>query len=287
MEGDFQNPAGGPLKQKLDALLKKDLFLPVVPAAITRVIQTFDNPDLTPQALAREIAEDPVLTIQLLKTANSAYFGLARNVDTPNEAVRLLGIDKVRALVMASAIQACFHTLSSTKLEMVWSISLNCADVGASVATMLELDRATAYTAGVLHSVGMLVMHAGMPELVDKLDYRVHPASAERPQAERALFGYSYAEAGAALLRDWGLPRRFVDALEHQFTPLDNDRHEVLACVLNLAGWRARAEFCQLTPKDMAITYPCEVGLILNIDHDLMLGDIPGRVVREVELEEA
>ncbi|MGE0332240.1 MAG: HDOD domain-containing protein [Ramlibacter sp.] len=270
--------------KNLTDLMALDLALPVVPAAMARVIQAFDAPNPSTEVLARDIADDPVLTMHLLRTANSAYFGLGRTVVTPLDAVRVLGFDKVRSLAIAMALKSCFHNIEERKLSAVWTISLNAADVAMGIGNLIGVDRGTAYTAGLLHAVGMLVMTAAMPDAMRALDDLSHPMAPARVQLEQSHFGYSYAQAGAVLLRHWGLPTRFVEAVENQFAPLDNDHHEILAAVTCLAGWRARGEFCGLNDADMATSYPDEVGLLLDLDPDMMLAGIPGQRVRTTVL---
>lgn len=272
------------MKTPLADLMSQDLALPVAPMAMTRVIRAFDEANPCADTLARDIGDDPVLTAQLLRSANSAYFGLRRTVVSPLDAVRVLGFDKVRGLVMTAALKSCFHTVEPRKMEAVWTVSLNAADVALTIGNLTGIDRATAYTAGLLHAVGMLVMTAAMPDAMRALDGLSHPMAPARPALEKERFGYCYAQAGAVLLRHWGLPLRFIEAVEHQFSPLENDHHEVLAAVINLAGWRARGEFCKLNEADMSTSYPDEVGLMLGLDPDMMLAGIPGRKVREAEL---
>lgn len=274
------------MKKNLTDLMALDLALPVVPSAMSRVIQAFDAPNPSAETLARDIADDPVLTMHLLRAANSAYFGLGRTVVTPLDAVRILGFDKVRGLAIGMALKACFHNLEQRKLDAIWIVSLNAADVAMGIGNLVGLDRGTTYTAGLLHAVGMLVMSAAMPDAIRAMDDLSHPMAPARPQQEQARFGYCYAQAGAVLLRHWGLPLRFVEAVENQFAPLENDHHEVLAAVTSLAGWRARGEFCGLNEADMATSYPDEVGLILGLDPDMMLTGIPGRQPRVPVLAE-
>lgn len=270
-------PISPGMKAKIAALINNSLVLPVAPQTLARLVASFDAPDMSVDAIARDISDDPVLTASLLKSANSAFFGLTRPVATPADAMRILGFTKVRGLVLTTAMRASFHQIPPNKAAAIWAVSLDAADIAMSLARMTSQDNATAYTCGMLHAVGMLVMHAAMPEAILALDRQVLPMTLERAEAERAQFGFCHAEAGAALAQCWGLPKRFADALEFQYTPLDNDRHEVLAAIVNLAGWRARADFCRLDQSEMATSYPDEVGLILNLDHDMMIGDIPGR----------
>ena len=255
-----------------EELIARKLTLPVAPAAVTGVIRVFKSPNVTVTAVVAEIADDPVLTALLLRTANTVGFSHGRRISSPLDAVRTLGLDRVYGLVTAAAVQGSFHLVPAAKLDAVWEVSLKAADFALDIGALIGIDRATAYTAGLLHAVGMLVMSASMPEAVRAMDEVHPPMLPRRPGLEQTAFGYSYAEAGGALLHHWGLPQRFVDALKHQFAPLENDHHEVLATVVCIAGWRARAEFCNLNEADMITSYPDEVGLLLGLDPDMMMG---------------
>lgn len=259
------------MTQSLDELLAHKLTLPIAPVAVTGVIRVFKSPDVQVSAVVAEVADDPVLTALLLRAANSVGYSHGRKISSPLDAVRTLGMDRVYGLVTAAAVQGSFHAVPTAKLDAVWEVSLRAADFALDIGALIGIDRATAYTAGLLHAVGMLVMSASQPALIRSLDEVHPPMLPRRPRLERAAFGFCYADAGAALLRHWGLPQRFVDALQHQFSPLDEDHHEVLAAVVCIAGWRARAEYCNFNEADMITSYPDEVGLLLGLDPDLMM----------------
>lgn len=270
----------------LDKLLKQPQALPSVPKVVRKLIDTFEQPDVDPMMVASLIEEDPVLVAKLLKTANSAFFGLSRNVTNAREAMNILGLIKVRALVVASALGEGFHTVGGVNLNQFWRCSLNTANLARYIALPIRIDENTAFTAGLIHGIGELVMHVGMPEAMIELDRAVPMLDLKRARAERSVFGYSYAEVGAALAREWKFPRRMINAIEHQCAPFDNDVYEPIAGVVHIAAWRARAEEQDMRGELLINTYPDPVGLVLGIDPDTVVAERIPSISRHTDFDE-
>lgn len=272
---------------QLDKLLKQPNALPSAPKVVRKLMETFDQEEVDLLKASALIEDDPVLTAKLLKMANSAFFGLHRSVTTAREAINVMGLIKVRALVIAAALGDGFHCVGGMNLGQFWRYSLNSANLSRYIALPIRIDESTAFTAGLVHGIGELVMHAGMPEAMIDLDRSVPMLDLKRSRAERGLFGYSYAEVGAALAREWKFPKKMIDAIEHQVAPFDNDVYEPIAGVIHIASWRARAEELSLGSEGLINTYPDPVGLVLGIDPDIVIGeDIPS-LTRQREGAEA
>lgn len=257
----------------IDKLLKQPNALPSAPKVVRQLIETFQQDDVDIMKAAALIESDPVLTAKLLKLANSAFFGLNRNVSTAREAMNVMGLIKVRALVIASALGDGFHTVGSVNMGQFWRYSLNTANLSRYLALPIKIDENTAFTAGLIHAIGELVMHVGMPEAMIDLDRSVPMLDLKRARAEKGLFGYSYADVGAALAREWKFPKKMVNAIEHQAAPFDNDVYEPIAGVIHIANWRARAEELSLGSEGLINTYPDSIGLALGVDPDSVMGE--------------
>jgi HD-like signal output (HDOD) protein len=272
---------------QLEKLLKQPNALPSAPKVVRQLMATFDQEDVDLLRAAALIESDPVLTAKLIKTANSAFFGLHRSV-TNREAMNMMGLIKVRALVIGAALGDGFHRLGGVNLGQFWRYSLNSANLSRYIALPIRIDESTAFTAGLVHGIGELVMHAGMPEAMIDLDRSIPMLDLKRARAERGLFGYSYAEVGAALAREWKFPKKMINAIEHQVAPFDNDVYEPIAGVIHIASWRARAEELSLGSEGLINTYPDPVGLVLGIDPDTVIGEeIPSITRHEATSEDA
>ncbi len=257
----------------IEKLLKQPNTLPSAPKVVRQLIETFEQEDPDLMKVAQLIESDPALTAKLLKTANSAFFGLTRNVTTARDALNVMGLIKVRALVIAAALGDSFHMLGGVNLNQFWRYSLNTANLSRYLALPIRIDENTAFTAGLIHGVGELVMHMGMPEAMLDLNQSVPMLDLKRAKAEQGLFGYSYADVGAALAREWRFPKKMIDAIEHQVAPFDNNVYEPIAGVIHIANWRARAEELSLGNQVRITTYPDSIGLALGVDPDIVIGD--------------
>lgn len=258
---------------QLEKLLKQPNALPSAPKVVRKLIETFDQEEVDLLRAADLIEDDPVLTAKLLKMANSAFFGLHRSVTTARDAISVMGLIKVRALVIGAALGDGFHSVGAVNLSQFWRYSINTANLSRYIALPLRIDESTAFTAGLIHAIGELVMHAGMPEAMIELNRSVPLLDLKRAKAQRALFGYSYADVGAALAREWKFPKKMVNAIEYQLAPFDNDVYEPIAGVLHIASWRSRAEELSLGSEALINTYPDGVGLVLGIDPDALVCD--------------
>jgi HD-like signal output (HDOD) protein len=272
---------------QLEKLLKQPDALPSAPKVVRKLIETFDQDEVDAMLVASYIEDDPVLTAKLLKTANSAFFGLSRQVSNAREAMNVLGMIKVRALVIAASLGERFHTVGSVNLNQFWRYSLNTANLSRYIALPIKIDENTAFTAGLIHGIGELVMHVGMPEAMLDLDRSVPMLDLKRSKAERGIFGYSYAEVGAALAREWHFPKRMINAIEHQTAPFDNDVYEPIAGVIHIGSWRARAEEQSMRSELLINTYPDPVGLVLGIDPDTVVAEEIPSLSRHAEESES
>ena len=272
---------------QLEKLLKQPNALPSAPKVVRKLIETFDQEDVDAMLAASLIEDDPVLTAKLLKTANSAFFGLSRQVSNAREAMNVLGMIKVRALVIAASLGEGFHKVGSVNLNQFWRYSLNTANLSRYIALPIKIDENTAFTAGLIHGIGELVMHVGMPEAMLDLDRSVPMLDLKRSKAERGIFGYSYAEVGAALAREWHFPKRMINAIEHQTAPFDNDVYEPIAGVIHIGSWRARAEEQAMRSELLINTYPDPVGLVLGIDPDTVVAEEIPSLSRHAEESES
>lgn len=257
----------------LDQLLSQSKALPPAPAVAGRLIETLDDPDADLQTLSDLIETDPVLTAKLMQQANSAFFGLLRPVRHPREAISMLGLVKVRAMALAVLLQDSFRTTPGMDLELFWRYSLTTANLARYVAAPLGVDDSAVYTVGLIHAIGELVMHVGMPGAMAEVDAKLSPFDLRRARAEDAMLGFNYARVGATLARQWRFPKRMVLGLESHLAPFDDNRIEPIAAVVHLSAWRARVEFSDIHISDRIASYPDAVGVALGVDPDAISGD--------------
>jgi len=259
----------------LEALLNYPGALPAMSRTVADLMSEMNKDDPSPKRVAELVGQDPSLTTRVLRLSNSSFFRASRKIGSAEEAVAMLGMTHVRSLVMAAALGSSFKNVPGVNLPQFWRYSLRVADISKSLAAVLRQQEANAYTAGLIHAIGDLVMHIAMPDDIGPLDMGTPPLDLQRAQAERNRFGYTYAEVGAGMVERWNFPTAIVSALKHQTAPFDGDVYDPLAGILHLASWRARAEEIQLDDGGLAATFPDMVGLTLGLDLGSVLGKDP------------
>ncbi|WP_374413915.1 HDOD domain-containing protein [Hydrogenophaga sp.] len=260
---------------ELEALLNYPRALPAMPRTVSDLLVEMNREDPSPKRVGDLIGRDPALTTRVLRLSNSAFFRVSRKIGSADEAVALLGMTHVRSLVMAAALGASFKNVPGIDLKQFWRYSLRAADIARSLAGVLHHNQGNAFTAGLIHGIGILVMHIAMPDRMAPINVSTPPLDLNRAAAERSALGYTYAEVGAGMVERWQFPEEMVSALTNQLSPFEGESYDPLAGVLHLASWRARAEELHLDDNGLAATFPDMVGLTLGLDLDSVLGKDP------------
>lgn len=183
---------------QLEELLAQAKALPSIPRVVSEVSAELNKEEPDARRISEAIGTDPALTARLLKLANSAFFGLSREILSVQDAVNILGFSQLRTTVQAVALGRSFKAVPGVNLEQFWRYSLNSAKICRTLARSMRLNEGAAFTAGLVHAVGDLVLHIGLPEVVARIDWSVSPFDMKRAEAERAVLGYTYADVSAA-----------------------------------------------------------------------------------------
>ncbi|MEN9397280.1 MAG: hypothetical protein RLZ81_1810 [Pseudomonadota bacterium] len=259
----------------LQALLASQFTLPSIPKVVALLLSELDRDEPDLKKITQLISTDPALTTRLLRLSNSAAFKLSGKINSVSESLAILGLGHVRIMAAEAATGTSFKAVPGINLQQFWGYSLDVAKVSRSLAGVVRQNQQAAFTCGLIHAVGELAMHIGMPEDVAELGREVPPLDLRRAKAERKQFGFCYAQVGAGYARQWHFPEPIVDALEHQYEPFENNVYEPLAGVIHLATWRARAKEANLDERALAVSFPGAVGEVLGLDIDMVLQQDP------------
>lgn len=259
---------------ELNALLALPAVLPSQPRVVALLMRELVHAEPNLRRVTQLFAADPALAARLLEQANAAAFGAQQIAGIP-EALALLETAQLRALVGNAPLGTTSRSVPGVNLQQFWRCSLNTAKLARSLAGCVHQNQQAAYSAGLLHALGELVIHLANPVRAAQLNTLVAPLDVRRAKLEQRIFGYCYGHVSAGLARRWQLPALVVDGLHCQSAPLDHNAYEPLAGVLHLAAWRARAREVGLDDKEMAVGFPDEVGLALGLDIDMVLQQDP------------
>lgn len=202
--------------------------LPPLPATAQEILTCFGDEFIDADRVTAVVEGDPGICAKLLGLANSAYFGLAEPVNTIGEAIsRVLGVDTVRSLVLAMAIQQSFNRKGCPVFdtERFWQQSLLAAECCKRIAAADEAAddgvRDLAYSAGLCHNLGLMALVHMEPERVSKV-LRAH-AENDEPDSLSGLFLEEFATdhkiMTAELARVWSLPAPMIGAYQYRAFP--------------------------------------------------------------------
>ena len=221
--------------------------LPTPPKLYHRLSQAISSAYSSLDEIAAIVQEDPGLTVKLLQIANSAYFGTAQKVITPAEAVQIIGLEVLRALVLCVHAFKFYQDRNFKSISAVelWDHSLRTASAAQKLARYENLPPAAceeAFVSGLLHDIGKLVLAANADT-----DYRVvmersRTEGTPVDQVEWEVFGATHAQIGAYLLGLWGLPEAIVSNVElHHSLDLNSNSGFTPAAAIHIAQFLERS----------------------------------------------
>lgn len=202
--------------------------LPPLPATAQEILTCFGDEFIDADKVTAVVEGDPGICAKLLGLSNSAYFGLAEPVNSIGEAIsRVLGVDTVRSLVLAMAIQRSFNRNSCPgfSTERFWMQSLLTAECCKKIAALdgaAEDDvRDLAYSAGLCHNLGLLALVHLEPSKTNSV-LTAHREMSE-PNSLATMFGDELSTdhriMTAEVARTWSLPEPMVSAYQYRAFP--------------------------------------------------------------------
>ena len=190
--------------------------LPPFSPVAAKALQLANQDDSSLARLADLIASDLAFSSEILSIANSAFFSLSQMVNSVQQAVALLGMERIRGVAVTIGLRNFLGaSVKHPVLEVCWQHSLACAMVAEELASAVKLDRGVAYTGGIMHDVGrvaLAVIHS--QQYADFLE-NVCGAPEELLLLERKAFSIDHCEAGRRLIYEWELPNDFVELASH------------------------------------------------------------------------
>ena len=208
----------------LKTLVSQFRTLPSLPSLYFRINQAVSSPDTALEEVGKIISSDPGMTAKILQLGNSAFFGIARQIANPSEAVQYLGIERVRALVLSLHVFSCFEKaqLKGFSIDQALNHCMSTGVVAKLIARMQKVDRTVAdeaCTAGMLHDIGKVMLAASLPDQYEQAVKLAAERKISISDAECEIFGANHSQVGAYLLGLWGLPVTIVEAVAFHHEP--------------------------------------------------------------------
>jgi HD-like signal output (HDOD) protein len=212
--------------------------LPSLPTLYRELMQELQSPNASLKKAGQIIAKDIGMVGKILQIVNSPFFGLRTRISSAEQAVALLGMNTIKSLVLSTKVFTQFEGSQNPlfSLEVLWNHAVATARFARAIAKEENAPAATqddAFTAGLLHDVGILVLATNLPDQYTKAVALMQDQGLTECEAERAEIGASHAEVGGYLLNQWGLDDAIVEAVafHHGITACSVGQFSILTAV--------------------------------------------------------
>lgn len=257
----------------VEQIIEKVGDLVSLPEVCVRVNALIDDPNSTISDVSKVISQDPGMTARMLRIANSAFYGLSYKVDTVDKAATIIGMSKIRELVLATSVAKTLPNDIFT-MHAFWKHSIYCGLAAKALSLAIKKGQADAlFIAGLLHDVGQLVMfHVIREETSEAL-----MASVEEPdeppidEVERRMIGFDHCQLGSALASKWQLPDLLCDCIAFHHQPGLAERNQDEVAIIHMADTLAHLAEIRSEELDDAPPISPEVIEAFGLTEDSLL----------------
>lgn len=214
-------------------LLKGEFKVPLLPTVVNRVLDITQRENYALRELSEVIMTDPIITAQLLKHANSAFYNRGQNIESVQLAIQRIGAQAVTNLTLTLSLQSVVtgRDIFLEDRKRIWQHSLACALLSRSIATMLRIDREQVFLCGLMIDFGKLVLLSLIFDLMQKKqEYQATP----KRVIEEILETY-HPKVGGIVGARWKLPPSVLEAISY---------HHSLTLTTEHASYAAAASLC-------------------------------------------
>lgn len=190
-----------------------------LPQVASHLMKIADDPQASMREIADIITHDPLITADLLRMCNSAYFGLARKIESVQEAITLLGLEKVVNLVL---IKCCRANLGRAQKGYghqegdLWRHAVSTALIAGDLAERLAAEaRPRIFTGALLKDIGKVILDRFVADGFGMIDNLVQTQGMSFKTAEKKVIGVDHAELGAIVAKKWHFSDKLVAIIQH------------------------------------------------------------------------
>lgn len=242
--GDLDAMTESELDEAVRETLHQIIDLPTISPVCAHLEKLLKRAEVTVADIAAAIQLDPSIAARILQLANSAEFGLQRRIASVKEAVTMIGMKRVAAIVQtASTFEAIGRVQESPHFDrgQFWMHSIGTGAIASALAARSGLDRDQALVAGVLHDVGKVILDGFFPDFFRQALDKAEADHLPLLRAEVEVLPVTHEIVGRYLASRWELPRQLVDVVgaHHSLAP-EREDHLRLVQVVHVADAACR-----------------------------------------------
>ena len=231
--------------EALETLIESAVTIPAIPATLANAERIIDSENASASDAWRLIERDPSLAVQILRLVNSAAHGVRQPVNTIHVACSLAGLQAIKHIVLRATVldllaNGSHRLVGSINVGWLWDHSFKTALAAQllvdSVPWSLGFGRDDAYTCGLVHDIGKILLLEGQPAEVEKALELSRETGLPLAKAEQQTMGFNHAHVAGLLLRRWNLAPLLQDAVMHHHGASDDPEAWVLGFLLHAAN---------------------------------------------------
>lgn len=229
------------VEQRWKDLLRQPGTLPALPDVLIRLQAGLYRLDMDIDQLCAELQCDPALVAEIIKTINSPLFGVPRRIESVKQAVMLLGLRRVRAIILSQSLRQSLATYNSPAFAAFrwWDRSMLNAITAATLCRQISPDLAEeAFLAGLVADIGILILARYEPAYQQTLLGAARMSSADFAAAAFEKTGIDHAELAGEVFDYWQFPPMIALAVRrhHDTTLVEETEGFLLPRVVFFAG---------------------------------------------------
>ncbi|MBW2641657.1 MAG: HDOD domain-containing protein, partial [Deltaproteobacteria bacterium] len=223
----------------IKSIIKKIGGLKPIPQVASKVMSIAENPESSMNDLSNVIIYDTAVTANLLKMANSAYFGLPEKFDSVHQAIVYLGMAQVVDLVLLSASGENLQTAQDgydLEAGELWKNSVFSALIARELAEKKGVKEThLIFTAALLKDIGKVILSQYVKDSFDEINALVTEQNFTFKEAEKQVIGIDHAELGGMVAENWSFSPKLVEIIRHHHRPQESSISEFESSIVYMA----------------------------------------------------
>lgn len=212
--------------------------LPTFPQIALEITYLLRKESTSAKNLYDLISKDPILISQILRTANSPFYGLRGKVSSLMHAINLLGFVQIENIVIASALLSSINKFPVGRrfnTNQFLDHSFGCGVTAKIISNILNLNTGgLEFSAGVIHDIGKIILYLYDQEDFERVLNHAYKNNRSFYESEKELFNITHCDLAEKLLKIWSLPEDLIDAVIHHHNPKEA-KDQIVASIISVA----------------------------------------------------
>jgi len=254
--------------------------LPPIPSVILESMKLLNDPSSTVKRIQEQILLDQALTAFILKVANSALYGLRKEVSTVSYAINLMGYNTTKSILTAYLSKNLYSTKGNKLIQTIlWKHAISSAVFGRKIAEHLKkVNSEEAFISALLHDIGKGVLLKNKTEQYEEAIQLIYNEKQNSVESERKVLGYTHIEVGYLLMKNWRFSDNIVETVIYHHNIHEYSGENLLVPIISLANKLSHLNNFSFDKQEVDL----DESQILKIS-DTDLGIIQHQAIEQIE----